>query len=130
MYAMITLLVRLPLWGRSSNRVIPFSEPTKDIFVKIFLYLMGIGFAVLFSLSVNAEANSREIMTLCKGTVIESIHDVTRISTKRFKKKANGTFITFRISSRSNQTRKVLCRYSNGVATLSDPIQLSFMHIR
>ena len=67
---MITLIVHLPLWGRSINRYISFSEPTKDIFVKIFLYLMGIGFAVLFSLSVNAEANSREIMTLCKGTVM------------------------------------------------------------
>ncbi|MBA57558.1 MAG: hypothetical protein CMQ40_00150 [Gammaproteobacteria bacterium] len=95
MYAMITLIVHLPLWGRSINRYISFSEPTKDIFVKIFLYLMGIGFAVLFSLSVNAEANSREIMTLCKGTVMESIHDVTRISTKQFKKRQTKRLLLF-----------------------------------
>ena len=93
--------------------------------MKFFLYLIGIGFAFVFSVSVNAKASSGEIMTMCKSTVKESIDDVARIRTSKFKEKASGTMITFRVSSGNNQTKKVTCTYSNGVATLVDPIQFA-----
>ena len=93
--------------------------------MKVFLYLIGIGFAFVFSVSVNAKASSGEIMTICKSTVKESIDDVARIRTSKFKEKASGTKITFRVSFGNNQTKKVTCTYSNGLATLADPIQLA-----
>jgi len=102
----------------------------KDIFMKIFLYLIGIGFAFVFSVSVNAKASSGEIMTMCKSNVKESVEDVARIRTSKFKEKASGTMITFRVSSSNNQTKKVTCTYSNGVATLADPIQFASSKIR
>ena len=98
--------------------------------MKVFLYLIGIGFAFVFSVSVNARASSGEIMTICKSTVKESIDDVARIRTSKFKEKASGTKITFRVSSSNNQTKKVTCTYSNGLATLSDPIQFASSRIK
>ena len=93
--------------------------------MKVFLYLIGIGFAFVFSVSVNAKASSGEIMTICKSTVKESVDDVTRIRTSKFKEKASGTKITFRVSSSSNETKKVTCTYANGVATLAEPVQFA-----
>ena len=93
--------------------------------MKMFLYVIGIGFAFVFSVSVNAKASSGEIMTMCKSTVKESVDDIARIRTSKFKEKASGTMITFRVSSSNNQTRKVMCTYANGVATLADPIQFA-----
>ena len=98
--------------------------------MKIFMYLIGIGFAFVFSVSVNAKASSGEIMTMCKSTVKEAIDDVARIRTSRFKEKASGTMITFRVSSSNNQTKKVTCTYANGVVTLSDPIQFASSKIQ
>ena len=98
--------------------------------MKIFLYLIGIGFAFVFSVSVNAKPSSGEIMTMCKSNVKESVDDVARIRTSKFKEKASGTIITFRVSSGTNQTRKVTCTYSNGVATLNDPIQFASSKIQ
>ena len=98
--------------------------------MKIFLYLIGIGFAFVFSVSVNAKASSGEIMTMCKSTVKESIDDVARIRTSKFKEKASGTIITFRVSSSDNQSKKVTCKYSNGVLTLVDPIQFASSQVQ
>jgi hypothetical protein len=93
--------------------------------MKVLLYFIGIAFAFVFSVSVSAKTSSGEIMTICKSTVKESMDDVTRIRTSKFKERASGTKITFRVSSRDNQTRKVTCTYANGVATLADPIRLA-----
>ncbi len=93
--------------------------------MKVFLYFIGIAFAFVFSVSVSAKTSSGEIMTMCKSTVKESMDGVTRIRTSKFKEKASGTKITFRVSSENNQTRKVTCTYANGVATLTDPIRLA-----
>ena len=123
MYAMITLSGSFTPLGPSLTKELHLASQQKDIFMKIFLYLIGIGFAFVFSISVNAKASSGEIMTMCKSTVKESIDDVARIRTSKFKEKASGTTITFRVSSSNNQSKKVTCTYSNGVATLVDPIQ-------
>ena len=111
--------------GAVPDKNLHLASQRKDIFMKVFLYFIGIGFAFVFSVSVNAKASSGEIMTLCKSTVKKSVDDVTRIRTSRFKEKASGTKITFRVSSSNNQTRKVTCIYANGVATLADPIRLA-----
>ena len=93
--------------------------------MKVFLYLIGIGFAFIFSVSVNAKPSSGEIMTICKSTVKESVDDVARIRTSKFKERATGTMITFRVSSSNKETKKVTCTYANGVASLADPVQFA-----
>ena len=98
--------------------------------MKMLLYLIGIGFAFVFSVSVNAKASSGEIMTICKSTVKESVNDVARIRTSKFKEKASGTTITFRVSSTNNETKKVTCIYANGVATLVDPVQFATSNVQ
>ena len=111
--------------GAVPGKEFTFSEPTKGYFMKVLLYFIGIAFAFVFSVSVSAKTSSGEIMTMCKSTVKESMDDVTRIRTSKFKERATGTKITFRVSSKENPTRKVTCTYANGVATLSDPIRLA-----
>ena len=111
--------------GAAPDKEFTFSEPTKGYFMKVLLYFIGIAFAFVFSVSVSAKTSSGEIMTMCKSTVKASIDDVTRIRTSKFKERASGTKITFRVSSDNNQTRKVTCTYANGVATLTDPIRLA-----
>ena len=111
--------------GAAPGKKFTFSEPTKGYFMKVLLYFIGIAFAFVFSVSVSAKTSSGEIMTMCKSTVKASIDDVTRIRTTKFKERASGTKITFRVSSDNNQTRKVTCTYANGVATLTDPIRLA-----
>ena len=98
--------------------------------MKVFLYLIGIGFAFVFSVSVNAKVSSGEIMTMCKAAVKESVNDVTRIRTSKFKERASGTTISFRVSSNNNQTRKVTCTYANGVASVKDPVRLAASEIQ
>ena len=116
--------------GAVLNKKLHLASHQKDIFMKIFMYLIGIGFAFVFSVSVNAKASSGEIMTMCKSNVKESVADVARIRTSKFKEKASGTMITFRVSSSNNQTKKVICTYANGVATLSDPIRFASSKIQ
>ena len=125
MCAMITLLGSFTPPGAVPGKQFTFSEPTKGYFMKVLLYFIGIAFAFVFSVSVSAKTSSGEIMTMCKSTVKESMDDVTRIRTSKFKERATGTKITFRVSSKENPTRKVTCTYANGVATLSDPIRLA-----
>ena len=116
--------------GAVLNKKLHLASHQKDIFMKIFLYLIGIGFAFVFSVSVNAKASSGEIMTRCKSNVKESVDDVARIRTSKYKEKASGTMITFRVSSSNNQTKKVTCTYANGVATLADPIKFASSKIQ
>ena len=116
--------------GAVPGKKLHLASQQKDIFMKIFLYLIGIGFAFVFSVSVNAKASSGEIMTMCKSTVKESIDDVARIRTSKFKEKASGTMITFRVSSSNNQSKKVTCKYANGIATLVDPVQFASSKIQ
>ena len=127
---MITLSSPFTPLGPFLTKELHLASQQKDIFMKIFLYLIGIGFAFVFSISVNAKASSGEIMTMCKATVKESIDDVARIRTSKFKEKASGTMITFRVSSSNNQSKKVTCTYSNGVATLVDPVQFASSKIQ
>ena len=125
MCAMITSSGSLTPRGPFLTTKLHLASHQKDIFMKVFLYLVGIGFACVFSVSVSSKASSGEIMTMCKSTVKESMDGVTRIRTSKFKERASGTKITFRVSSDNNQTRKVTCTYANGVATLADPIRFA-----
>ena len=125
MCAMITSLGSLTPLGPFLAKNLHLASQKKGYFMKVLLYFIGIAFAFLFSVSVSAKTSSGEIMTMCKSTVKESMDGVTRIRTSKFKEKASGTKITFRVSSENNQTRKVTCTYANGVATLTDPIRLA-----
>ena len=125
MCAMITSSGSLTPPGPFLAKDLHLASQQKDIFMKVFLYFIGIAFAFVFSVSVSAKTSPGEIMTTCKSTVKESMDDITRIRTSKFKERASGTKITFRVSSRNNQTRKVTCTYANGVATLADPTRLA-----
>ena len=80
----------------------------KDIFMKVFLYFVGIGFACVFSVSVSAKTSSGEIMTMCKSTVKESMDGVTRIRTSKFKERASELrlhFVSPRTTTRPEKSR-------------------------
>ena len=66
--------------------------------MKILPTIAGVLLAGLFATSAHAGPPKGEVMTLCKSEIKSSIDDVVRIRTSRYRDKASGTYITFRVS--------------------------------
>ena len=118
MYAMITFDPFT--YPAGAVRIDTFSEPTEDILMKIVPTFAGLILAGTFAVNANADASKGEIMALCKAEIQDSIEDVTRIRTSKFKDRSTGTFITYRVSRDNADTEKVTCTFRDGVASLTD----------
>ena len=88
--------------------------------MKILPTIAGVVLAGSFAVTANADASKGEIMTLCKAEIKESFNDVTRVRTAKFKDRASGTYITYRVSREGADTEKVTCTFQDGVASLTD----------
>jgi hypothetical protein len=88
--------------------------------MKILPTVAGLILAGAFSTTVQAAPSQGEVMTLCKAEIKQSFEDISRIRTSRFKDRASGTYVTYRVSRRDQDTQKVLCTFRDGVASLTD----------
>lgn len=88
--------------------------------MKILPTIAGLIIAGSFATSANAAPSKGEIMTLCKQEIKSSIDDVTRIRTNKFKDRASGTYVSYRVSLKDRDTQKVTCSFVDGVASLTD----------
>lgn len=88
--------------------------------MKILPMIAGLVLAGTFAVTTQADTSKGEIMTLCKTEIKDSIDDVTRIRTAKFKDRAAATHVTYRVSTESAETQKVTCTFKDGVASLTD----------
>jgi len=88
--------------------------------MKIVPTIAGVLLAGAFATTANAAPAKGEVMTLCKNEIKSTFEDVTRIRTSKFKDRASGTYVTYRVSTESADTQKVMCTYRDGVASLTD----------
>ena len=88
--------------------------------MKILPTIAGVILAGTFTMSANAGPSKGEVMTLCKNEIKESFDDITRIRTSRFKDKASGTTVTYKVSLEGTDAQKVTCSFSDGVASLTN----------
>lgn len=88
--------------------------------MKIVPTIAGLVLAGSFATAAHAGPSQGEVMTFCKAEVKDTFEDVTRIKTSRFRDKASGTFITFRVSTEGADTQKVTCHYKDGITSLTD----------
>ena len=82
--------------------------------------IAGVILAGTFTMSANAAPSKGKVMTLCKTEIKESFDDITRIRTTRFKSRASGTTVTYKVSLEGTDAQKVTCSFSDGVASLTD----------
>lgn len=88
--------------------------------MKIVPTIAGVLLAGAFATTANAGPSKGEVMTLCKNEIKSSFEDVTRIRTSKFKDRASGTYVTYRVSTESADTQKVTCTFKDGIASLTD----------
>lgn len=88
--------------------------------MKIVPTIAGVLLAGAFATTANASDSNGSVMTLCKNEIKATFEDVTRIRTSKFKDRASGTYVTYRVSTESADTQKVACTYRDGVASLTD----------
>jgi hypothetical protein len=87
--------------------------------MKIVTSVAGLLLAGTLSIPATAGPSRGEIMTLCKSEIKDTFEEVSRIRTSRFRDKASGTYITFKVSAADAETQKVTCTYRDGVANLA-----------
>ena len=61
-----------------------------------------------------------EVMNYCKAEIKDTFEDISRIRTSRFREKASGTHITFRVSLDDAENQNVICHYKDGIVGLTD----------
>ena len=88
--------------------------------MKIVPTIAGILLAGSFATTANAGPDKGAVMTLCKNEIKSSFEDVTRIRTAKFKDRASGTYVTYRVSTEGADTQKVTCTFKDGIASLTD----------
>ena len=88
--------------------------------MKIVPTLAGLILAGTFTATAHAGPSKGAIMTLCKSQVKDSIEDITRIRTAKFRDRASETKITFKVSTENADPQKVTCTYKDGIASLSN----------
>lgn len=88
--------------------------------MKVLPLIAGVILAGTFTTSANAAPSKSEVMTLCKNEIKESFDDISRIRTSRFKDKASGITVTYKVSLEGADAQKVTCSLNDGVASLTD----------
>jgi hypothetical protein len=88
--------------------------------MKVLPTIAGVILAGTFTVSANARSSQSEVMTLCKNEIKESFDDITRIRTSRFKDRASGTTVTYKVSLEGTDAQKVTCSFRDGVASLTN----------
>lgn len=88
--------------------------------MKVLPTITGVILAGIFTMPANAASSQSKVMTLCKNEIKESFDDITRIRTSRFKDRASGTTVTYKVSLEGTDAQKVICSFSDGVASLTN----------
>lgn len=88
--------------------------------MKILPTIVGALLAASFATTAQAAPSKGKVMTLCKAEIKNSFEQISRIRTSRFKDRANGTFVTYRVSFPESDTQKVTCSFKDGIASLTD----------
>jgi hypothetical protein len=88
--------------------------------MKILPTIAGVILAGTFTMSANAARSQSEVMTLCKNEIKESFDDITKIRTSRFKDRASGATVTYKVTREGTDAQKVTCSFSKGIASLTN----------
>lgn len=120
MYAMITFAGCTYPTGAAPAEFNLASHYFEDILMKVLPMIAGVFLASTITFSATAAPSQSEVMTLCKNEIKESFDDITRIRTSRFKERASGTTVTYKVSLEGTDAQKVTCSFNDGVASLTD----------
>ena len=88
--------------------------------MKVLPLIAGVILAGTFTMSANAAPSKNTVMTLCKNEIKESFDGITRVRTTRFKERASGTTVTYKVSLEGADAQKVTCSFNDGIASLTD----------
>lgn len=87
--------------------------------MKVIPFIAGAILAGTFT-TATAAPSKGEVMSLCKAEIKQSIDDISRIRTSRFKERAAGTTVTYKVSTETAEPQTVTCSFVEGVASLTD----------
>lgn len=88
--------------------------------MKILPSIAGLILAGTFTTVAHAGPSKGQVMGECKAEIKASIDDVSRLRTSRFKDRASGTYVTFRVSTEDGESQLVKCTYRDGVTSLEN----------
>ena len=88
--------------------------------MKILPSIAGLILAGTFTSVAQAGPSNGQVMGECKAEIRASIDDISRLRTSRFKDRASGTYVTFKVSTADGESQLVKCTYRDGVASLEN----------
>ena len=88
--------------------------------MKIVPTIASLLLAGTFASTALAGPSKGEVMSYCKAEIKDKFEDISRIRTSRFRDKASGTQITFRVSLKDAEAQRVTCHFKDGIVGLAD----------
>lgn len=88
--------------------------------MKVLPSIVGLVLLGSFATTAQAGPSKNAVMTQCKNEIKNSFEDISRIRTSKFKDRASGTSVTYRVTFKGSDAQKVTCSYKDGVASLTD----------
>ena len=87
--------------------------------MKIVPTIAGMLLAGTFAATAHAGPSKGEVMTFCKAEINDTFQQVDRIRTSKYKYKATGHYVTFKVST-NGEIEKVTCQHKKGETSLVD----------